>query len=174
MRVQLISPFLKDTTGYNRLYRFPNTGLAILAALTPPEISVSILDEVYEDIDYDNGVDLVGISVTSNTAARAYEVADQFRSQAVPVVLGGIHPTILPGEAIQHADAVVIGEAEGVWGKVLKDIKNGRLSQFYQADHFHSLVNLPIARRELFKSHRYDFLDDLIDRSRSYPFSVYF
>ena len=173
MRAQLISPFLEYKTGYPQIYRFTNTGLALLAAMTPPDIEMSIIDEMYDTVDFDRKVDLVGIAVTSKTVARAYQMADQFRSRGVAVVLGGIHPTILPGEAIQHADAVVIGEAEDVWGKVLKDIKNGRLSQFYQADHFHSLVNLPIARRELFKSHRYDFVN-LIQASRGCPYACHF
>jgi len=173
MRVQLISPFVEDKTGYPQIYRFPNTGLALLAALTPPDIDVSIIDEMYDTVDFDREVDLVGIAVTSKTVAGAYQLADQFRSRRVAVVLGGIHPTILPNEAIQHADAVVIGEAEDLWGKVLKDFQNGRLRQFYRADQFHSLANLPIARRELFKSRRCDFVN-LVQTSRGCPYACHF
>jgi radical SAM superfamily enzyme YgiQ (UPF0313 family) len=173
MRVQLISPFLEDKTGYPQIYRFPNTGLALLAALTPPDIEMSIIDEIYDTVDFDRKVDLVGITVTSKTVARAYQLADQFRRRDVAVVLGGIHPTILPDEAIQHSDAVVIGEAEDVWGKVLEDFKNGQLSRFYRADQFHSLANLPIARRELFNSHRYDFVN-LVQTSRGCPYMCHF
>ena len=173
MRVQLISPFLEDKTGYPHIYRFPNTGLALLAALTPADIEISILDEMYDTVNFDLKVDLVGLTVTSKTVARAYQIADQFRSRSVTVVLGGIHPTILPGEAIQHADAVVIGESEDLWGRVLKDIKNGLLSRFYRADQFPSLSNLPIARRELFKSHRYDFVN-LVQTSRGCPYACHF
>ena len=173
MRSQLISPLLEYKTGYPQIYRFPNTGLALLAALTPPEIEMSIIDEMYDTVDFNQKLDLVGIAVTSKTVARAYQMADQFRSRDISVVLGGIHPTILPNEAIEHADAVVIGEAEDVWGKVLNDFNNGRLSHFYRADQFHSLKNLPIARRELFKSDRYDFVN-LVQTSRGCPYACHF
>jgi radical SAM superfamily enzyme YgiQ (UPF0313 family) len=173
IRVQLISPLLKDKTGYSQIYRSPNTGLALLAALTPPDIFVSILDEMYDSIDFDHWTDLIGISVTSKTAARAYEIADQFRKRRVPVVLGGIHPTIMPEEALQHADAVVIGEAEETWNRVLDDCKKGQLKPIYRSSKLPSLDNLPFPKRELFRSDRYDFTN-LLQTSRGCPYSCHF
>lgn len=89
--------------------------LPYLASLAPPDIRVSIVDESVDEIDFDIRVDLVGMSVLTMTAPRAYEISALYRERGTPVVLGGIHPTVVPGEASRHADAIVVGEAEGVW-----------------------------------------------------------
>jgi len=83
----------------------------MVAALTPPDVDVSLTDENVTDIDFQEQPDLVGITILTVTAKRAYEIADTFRAKGVKVVLGGIHPTVLPEEASRHADAVVVGEA---------------------------------------------------------------
>ncbi|NIM03583.1 B12-binding domain-containing radical SAM protein, partial [bacterium] len=84
--------------------------LPTIAALTPEDIEVSITDENIEPVDFYKPVDLVGVTCSTWLAPRAYEIADEFRRRGVTVVLGGIHPSMLPHEAIAHADAVVIGE----------------------------------------------------------------
>jgi len=93
----------------------PPLGLATVAALAPPDIEVSLTDENIAAIDFQEETDLVGITVLTSTAQRAYEIADIFRARGIKVVLGGIHASFLPDEAGQHADAVVIGEAEQTW-----------------------------------------------------------
>ncbi|HET6443898.1 MAG TPA: cobalamin-dependent protein, partial [candidate division Zixibacteria bacterium] len=101
----------------------PQLALHLLAGLTPPEHEVKIVEEEIEDVNFDEECDLVGISCMTANAPRAYRFAFEFRKRRKKVVLGGIHPTILPDEAMQHADAVVIGEAEGVWEQLLEDVK---------------------------------------------------
>ena len=122
MKIELISPSLRDPSNMGKAFHIPQMGLALLAGITPADIDVSITDELIKSINYDKAVNLVGITVTTKTVVRAYEIADEFRRRSVPVVLGGIHPTVAPHESIQHADAVVIGEAEGTWIQVLSSI----------------------------------------------------
>jgi radical SAM superfamily enzyme YgiQ (UPF0313 family) len=90
---------------------------------------VKIVDEAFAPDDINEEVDLVGITVMTDLALRAYHIADTYRQQGVRVVMGGIHPTVLPSEALQHADAVVIGEAEGVWPKLLWDASSGEMQK---------------------------------------------
>ena len=172
-RIHLISPSSRNPGNKGKAFHIPQMGLALLAALTPSDIDVSITDELVEPINFDNKVDLVGITVSTKTAVRAYEIADDFRSRGVPVVLGGIHPTAVPYEAIQHADAVVIGEAEGVWTQLLEDCGNGKLNKCYRSDKFPTLENLPLPRRELFQRDKYVSLN-FLQTSRGCPFACHF
>ena len=94
MKIKLISPSLREPRNLGRDFHFPQTALAILASLTPADIDISITDELVQPIDFDKKVDLVGITVSTKTAVRAYEIADEFRRRNIPVVLGGIHPNV--------------------------------------------------------------------------------
>jgi len=105
--------------------------LSILCALTPKEHEVKIIDEKFQKINFDEKFDLVAITVSTFDAYRSYEIADEFRKKGIPVVLGGWHPTVLPEEARWHADAVVIGEAEEIWPKLLRDVEFSMLKSFY-------------------------------------------
>ncbi len=100
--------------------------------------------------DPNQEVDLVGITVITDLVPRAYQIADAYRRKGVKVVMGGIHPTILPDEALQHADAVVVGEAEGLWPQVVADAASGQLQRLYRADKKPDLAGLPTPRRDLF------------------------
>ncbi|MGB4097433.1 MAG: radical SAM protein, partial [Acetomicrobium sp.] len=175
MKVLLISPG-KDEYYKKRLKRalkMPPLTLSTIAALTKPDIEVAILDEHVEPINYDDVPDLVGITVMTSVAPRAYKIADKFRKSGAKVVLGGPHPSALPKEAIRHCDAVVIGEAEGAWEKLLEDFKNGDLKQFYFNEKLPSLVNLPEPRRDLYKKEAYYFVNSL-QVSRGCPFDCSF
>ena len=105
---------------------------AILAGLTPADWETVLYDERLEDIPFDVSTDAVAITVETYTARRAYHIADRYRRQGIPVIMGGYHPTFLPDEALQHADAVIIGDAEGVWDRVLADLRQGNLRSRYQ------------------------------------------
>ena len=129
----------------------------MVAALTPPEVEVSLTDENVTVIDSQKEIDLVGITALTITAKRAYDIADTFRAKGVKVVLGGSHPSALPKEASQHADAVVIGEAEGIWANVIEDFKANKLQRIYSQRKQPSLLNLPIPRRDLFINGAYYF-----------------
>lgn len=111
-------------------YRRPLT-FSILAGLTPVEHSVEIVIGSSYDINFEEPYDLVGITATTRYALDAYEIADEFRKRGVKVVIGGWHASALPDEAKEHADSVVIGEAEDTWPQLLVDMKNGKLKSFY-------------------------------------------
>jgi len=109
----------------------PQLALYILQGLTPPEHDVKLIEEETEDIDLDQECNLIGISCMTANAPRAYELCHEFKKRGKTVILGGVHPTILPDEALQHADCVVVGEAEGVWETVLEDFQNDNLKSKY-------------------------------------------
>jgi radical SAM superfamily enzyme YgiQ (UPF0313 family) len=127
--------------------KIPQLGLHILASLTPNDVDIAVVDEEIREIDFSLDFDLVGISCMTATANRGYQLSDMFRQRGSKVVLGGIHPTILPQEAIQHADAVVMGEAEGCWAGVINDCRKGNLQKFYQV-RVPDLSKYPFPRRD--------------------------
>ena len=120
-----------------------------IAASTPQEHNNKIVDENYENLDFDENVDLVVITCLTMCAPRAYEIADRYRSMGIPVVIGGSHPTALPDEAKQHADAVVVGEAEETWPKLLDDFQKGQLKPFYISRASIDNKDVPEPRRDL-------------------------
>ena len=127
---------------------------AILKSLTPADVDVDFYDERLEEIPLDPDTDLVAMTVETYTARRAYEIAAQYRKRGVPVVLGGYHPTFLPQEALEHADAVVVGDAEGVWPKVLEDTRSGSLQGIYRNSEFPTLENI-MPDRSIFAGKKY-------------------
>ena len=115
----------------------PRLGLGVLASLTPPEDEIVYSDDVVTPFDLDRDVkdvDLVGISVETSTALRAYEIARHFKERGRTVVMGGVHPTLLPDEVLGHADAIVVGQAEGSWQRLIEDFKAGTLKKVYAQD----------------------------------------
>ncbi len=109
----------------------PQLALYILQGLTPPQHEVKIIEEEVDAVNLDEDCDLVGLSCMTANSTRAYELSTEFRRRGKTVVLGGVHPTILPDEALQYSDSVVIGEAEGVWETVLNDFSNNSLQKTY-------------------------------------------
>lgn len=120
-----------------------------IAASTQSQHHVSIVDENYEPIDFNAKIDLVGITCLTMAAPRAYEIADAFRSRGIPVILGGNHPSALPDEAKQHADSVVIGEAELTWPRLLEDFEKGQLQSLYSSETAIPPDKIPNPRRDL-------------------------
>lgn len=127
---------------------------AILASLTPPEVETVLYDERLEAIPYNEPTDLVALTVETYNARRAYQLAAQFRRRGAPVVLGGYHPTFLPEEALQFADSVVIGDAEGLWPQVVQDARQGSLRRVYRQADFPPLGGV-IPDRRIFVGKRY-------------------
>lgn len=115
-----------------KAFHVPPLSLGVLASLTPPDVDISLIDENLKDINYDGAPDLVGITCLTAVAPRAYEIAKNFRERGAKVVLGGMHPSAMPLEAQQHADCVVVGEAEGVWPRLIEDFKANSLQRFYK------------------------------------------
>jgi radical SAM superfamily enzyme YgiQ (UPF0313 family) len=130
-------------------YPFPLLGLTLLASFFPPRYEVRIVNEFLEEVDCKEAVDLVGITALTTQVYRTYEIADRFRERGVPVVLGGVHPTFMPEEAKEHADAVVLGEGELIIDQLIDDFEQGELKPFYRAERLHDLHDLPLPRREL-------------------------
>ena len=131
MKILLISPTIDANKRTNKGLMIPQLALYILQGLTPSEYEVRIIEEESEDIDLDQECNLVGISCMTANAPRAYELCKEFKERDKTVILGGVHPTILPDEALQHADCVVVGEAEGVWETLLTDFRNNKLKNKY-------------------------------------------
>lgn len=170
MKLKLIYPPHRH---FNRKRLFNITiplNLCVLAAHTPRDVDVSLTDAYLQDIDFDEHVDLVGITCLTPSALQAYKIADKFREKGVSVVLGGIHPTAIPDEALKHADAVVVGEAENVWKNVIEDFKRGCLSSVYQSETKPNLAGMPFPRRDICLPRRY-LMRNLVETSRGCPFN---
>ncbi|MCH7658123.1 MAG: B12-binding domain-containing radical SAM protein [Bacteroidetes bacterium] len=131
MKILIISPTVDAEKRTNKGLRIPQLALYLLEGLTPPEHEVKIIEEETDHVDLDQECNLVAISCMTANAPRAYELCQEFKKRGKTVVLGGVHPTILPDEALQHADSVVVGEAEGVWETLLKDFQNNNLKRKY-------------------------------------------
>lgn len=129
MRIILIRP--RFAVGYRSPALMEPLAMAILAALTPKEHEVHVIDERLDENPFVGQADLVAITVCTFSAKRAYAIAADYRRRGVPVVMGGFHPTLLPEEALEHADAVVMGDAEASWPFVLTDAASGRLRRLY-------------------------------------------
>jgi radical SAM superfamily enzyme YgiQ (UPF0313 family) len=135
MNILLIKPTHLDENKTPVKYKkalLPPLALAIIDRLTPEKHHIKIVDDLVENIDYSSSYDLVGITVMTSQADRAYQIADRFREMGVRVIMGGIHPSVLPHEAKKHADSVVIGEVEGLWKQILADFENNSYKEFYQ------------------------------------------
>jgi len=168
MKILLISPERERKKEEAFLFRLGFLNLPCVAAVTPPDCEVRIVDEAYEPVNFDEKVDLVGISAQTPVAPRAYQVAEEFRKRGVPVVMGGVHASVLPEEALEHVDAVVIGEAEGTWPQVLDDFRQGRLQKIYRSDGWIAGNEIPLPRRELLNPRHY-FPLKLLETTRGCP-----
>ena len=165
-RLVLINPVNRHRAGLsiNPSTRFPPLGLGVVAALTPADWEITIIDENVEPFTYQEA-DLVGLTAFTASAMRAYEIAQCYRAQGVRTVLGGIHASMLPEEALRYVNTVVIGEAEGVWPKVIADFEVGNLQRFYQGA-LSDLKNIPKPRHDLFHP---SYMFDSIQTSRGCP-----
>ena len=170
-KLLLVNPVSPLRTGLslNRSSRFPPLNLGIIASLTPSDWEVELVDENFETFRY-RDADLVGITAFSSSATRAYELAEVYRQERIPVVMGGIHASICHAEAQQFVDAVVIGEAETVWESVLHDWATGGLKPIYRGSR-EGLGNLRRVRREVYHD-QYAFAS--IQTSRGCPWDCDF
>lgn len=161
LRIALLSPrgplYRHRTGAWKKSLRYMPLTLTTLAALVPPDLNaeVTLYDEGIADINLDLEADLIGISAITGTAPRSYELADHFRRRGIPVVLGGVHPTLLPDEAARHADSIVVGYAEESWPQLLRDFAVGQMRPRYDQSPNLSLAGLPFARRDLLPGSRF-------------------
>jgi radical SAM superfamily enzyme YgiQ (UPF0313 family) len=174
MKILLVSPCQLMDQRPNSM-DIPQLTLSLIAALTPPEHEIEIVEEVYgEKVNFDGDYDVIGISIMTQTAIRGYQVANEFRKRGKTVVFGGIHATSMPQEAIHYGNAVVIGEAEGLWDIVLEDIKHNRLKQFYKLDKLPDLQSHIMPRRDLIKCSSGRFAIAPIETTRGCPYNCDF
>jgi len=169
MRVTLVYPSMG---GRVRAAQMQPLSIAALAALAPGDITVRFFDDRVEAVDYDAPAELAAISVQTFTAKRAYEIAAEFRRRKVPVVLGGFHVTAVPDEAAEHADAVVVGQAEESWPRLLADARAGRMQRVYRQERRPSLEGLHY-RRDIFRGKRYLPIN-MVEFGRGCPYACGF
>lgn len=170
-KLLLINPVGKRSGSLlSRFSTFQPLSLAYIAAVTPPGWEVKIADENFGPIDTEDA-DLVGITAFTGNINRAYELAAEYRNRNVKVVLGGIHASMIPEEALRFADAIVVGEAEGIWGKVIEDAAQGRLSGIYTGPRV-DLSRFSVKPRRDLMSPRYVFQS--VQTSRGCPFNCEF
>jgi len=177
MKIKLIAPHEQREDTISSPFKFQRVNLPLLAALTPPGHTITIVEEAFAPDDINQDVDLVGITVLTELALRAYRIADTYRQKAVKVVMGGIHPTVLPDEALKHADAVVVGEAEGVWPRLVSDAASGQMQRIYRAGKMTDLKGLPKPRRDLLPGTKYQGYIRIpigVETSRGCPYDCEF
>lgn len=157
MKLTLIKPNIgrREHSLYVDEARMEPLQLGILAALTPSDVEVVLYDDRMEAIPYDEPTELVAITVETFTARRAYEISGEFRKRGVSVVMGGIHPTLIPDEAAEHCDCVITGDAESVWEEMIGDFKAGRLKKRYAAVQPECPQLNVITRRDIFEGKGY-------------------
>jgi radical SAM superfamily enzyme YgiQ (UPF0313 family) len=182
MKIRLIYPrfkkFLEDHPALRRSlaehvigdYTMPpSLALPIIAALTPADVESSLTDDNISPVDFDERTDLVAISCFTPQARRAYEIADEFRKRGTKTIIGGIHPTAMPDEALLHADSVCIGEVEDVWLAIVADARNGALKKRYAAGCYSDMSRHPIPKRSIFGSENYRWKAHLVQVMRGCP-----
>jgi hypothetical protein len=144
MRLTIIHPCIGRRPGqpYIGTWQMEPLPAAVIAGLTPKGVEVKFYDDRMEAIPFDEPTDLVAISVETYTARRCYQIASDYRRRDVPVVMGGFHATLCPEEVAEYAEAVIIGEAEGLWPRVIDDFRHGRLEKIYRQPERPSLTGL--------------------------------
>lgn len=171
MKVTLIVPEIGrgEKRRYLRTWQMEPLVIATLAGITPTDVELKFFDERIEEINFEEQTDLVAITLETYNAKRAYEISAEFHKRNIPVVLGGYHPTLLPDEAVQYANSIVVGPAENIWEEVLRDAEKNRLKRIYRRPQ-----NLPmqfgVPKRSLFAGKPY-FGVGCVETSRGCPLS---
>lgn len=176
MLVKLISPRSPNvgTTSREKAVLFSRLSLTAVAASFPKDAEIKIINDNMDIINFDEKVDIVGVTAMTATAPRAYEIADEFRKRKIPVILGGIHPTALPEEASLHSDAVVMGEAEGVMDNLIKDFRAGEMKKFYGSTTRPNLADLVSPRDDLLNGNKFYKEWGMVQTTRGCPFNCDF
>lgn len=174
MKLLLVAPVAKSKfLGRGFAFNLPFLSLPIISTYTPVDVKVTIIDERVEEIDYNVFYDLVGITLMTPLAPRAYEIADEFRKRGVTVVMGGMHVNARPEEVLEHSDAIVIGEAEQVWPQLIDDFKKGTLKRIYKLDGYTNLDTLIPMKRDLLNKNKYVPVE-FLETTRGCPFGCHF
>jgi radical SAM superfamily enzyme YgiQ (UPF0313 family) len=167
-KILFISPVRERAPHEEFAWKMAFLNLPYMAAVTPEEYDSQIIDEQYQEIDFNADAWLVALSAQTPVAPRAYEVAKAFKKRGITTVMGGVHASTCPDEALKYVDAVIIGEGEFVWPQVLKDLENGRLRSTYEGGTSYNLKALPWPRRDLLNA-RYYIPLTMIETTRGCP-----
>jgi len=163
----------KKDSPYVKSWQMEPLPIAVLAALTPQSSFIKYFaDDRIEEIPYDLDVDIVAITTETYTALRAYQIAARFRSLNIPVILGGFHATLVPHEAVQHADSILVGEAETCWPEMLKDFCAGNLKTQYRQETKISMEGMN-PDRSIYSGKKYINLA-MLETSRGCPYNCEF
>jgi radical SAM superfamily enzyme YgiQ (UPF0313 family) len=173
MKIVLIAPLKNADKKTKDIIRFPMISLLYIAAMTPEEHELTIIEEEVALVNFDMDCDLVAVTCMTATAHRAYQISEEFMKRGKKVVLGGIHPTVLPQEAKQHCSAVITGEAEPVWRNLLDDVAGNSLKDFYHGGAMAELDAYPLPRRDLIQYTSPLKLEPIVT-SRGCPYSCSF
>jgi len=177
MRVLLVSPTALDMAGRpikQRRIHLPGLTLQMLAAATPPGVELRLVNETAQDIPFEEPWDLVGLTGMGSGLMRAWQLADEFRARGRKVVVGGIAASLCPPEwTLQHADTLVVGEAEDIWPTVLEDARLGQLQEVYRPARPPDIETLHIPRYDLMRSRSYGFWTP-VQATRGCPFTCTF
>ena len=170
-RLLLINPSnIRKGLGNTRATAWPPLNLPYLAAATPHHYQIEVFDENIESFEY-READIVGITAYTASAYRAYQISENYRKQGIPTIIGGIHASMMPEEALRFCDSVVIGEAEDVWPRVLEDFEAGSLQRQYKGS-WANLEHLPLPRRDILRNDYYHW--GSIQTSRGCPMDCTF
>jgi radical SAM superfamily enzyme YgiQ (UPF0313 family) len=172
VRIELLSP-ADDAMKVQESRSVHSAALGMLAAVTPEEHSVAITKEHMGDVVRFCDADVVGITAMTKQANRAYEIADEYRRRGAKIVFGGIHPLVLPNEALAHADAVVVGEVETLWPIVLRDLLAGTSREIYRSSMPTDMGTVPAYRRDLFVK-RATIAVETVQATRGCPYDCEF
>lgn len=170
-KLLLINPRNKHRKGFsqNRFSKFPPLNLAIIAALTPDYWDVEIIDEQFDEFEFKKA-DLIGITAFTAQIKNAYDIAGIYKNKNIPVIIGGVHVSIYPDEALKYADSIVTGESEGIWRKVIQDFENNQLKKKYDGK-LVSMEKIPAARHDLLHP---DYIYSPIQTTRGCPMQCEF
>lgn len=167
--MKVIFVYLSKVPDNMKIQRAAPLTHSLLAAYTPPDIEVSIVDEAFETLDFDQEADIIAITFVVPLANRAYEVAQEFRKRGKTVVCGGPHASLMPHEAATYFDSVVIGEGDLSWPQLLDDFKKRSLKKFYRNTQNIDIEHIPFPRRDLLNPKGYSILNT-IQATRGCPF----
>lgn len=146
---------LEGSNRFLKAWHSPNLSILTIAGLTPPDIKITYIDEDFEKIDYNINYDLVGISAMTQQIMRGYEIATEFKKRNIYVVLGGIHASVLPEEALNYVDTVIVGEAENLWPQFINDFKKNKQNKIYKEYSVVDLTKSPMPRYDILKEKNY-------------------
>lgn len=171
------SEFMRDSREMRTILHFWNgigAGLPTVAALTPGDHEIRIIDENLQDIDFNEPADIVGITAMTQQATRAYEIAAEFRKRGCYIVIGGIHASVMPEEAQEHADSIFVGEVENTWPLFIRDFSRRQSIRVYtQADHPPvDMARIPTPRYDLIRSYKYPVI--WLQTARGCPYDCEF